>query len=323
MTFADLGFNVAGGELDQKGGKKIVKLSKTKGFSRTRRQFYQAKGVGLPGNGDNKPYILAKEYMESEMQAWKFPYHFIDFETAAPVLPYFAGMAPYDTLAFQYSHHILYQDGTLQHATEFLNVEPGVNPNTEFLRALAQSVGNCDGSVFRWGIHENTVLKSLLQGFGEDDDEVKAVIHPLLVGNERAMVDLQKIATSGYYVVGSGASSSIKNLLLPTMAASASLEQKYGSPTYSSGNFTDMQWFQRDNEGNVRDPYAILKEYEDGTDVIADGGGALAAYHTLQSSEMDAQEQSRMHSSLRRYCEVDTLAMVMICQAWQEFLQQE
>lgn len=281
------------------------------------------------------PYILDAKYLRDEMNRWRYPYHFIDFETAMPALPNFAGHRPFETIAFQFSHHILHEDGrVVEHASQFLHAEPGICPNDAFLCALANAIGDCSGSVFRWGIHENTVVASLLDAF-EGPGDVSDKLRPLLLGGDRAMIDLMKTAAHGYFVPGSDGSSSIKRLLSPTLKSSDVLERLYGSQAYSSSNFTDVQWFQRVNGGgdNVRDPYDILVEYDkmngtaqksqsDTTLVVAEGGAAIAAYSALQQSndKLSPEERSAIKASLLRYCELDTLAMAMIVQAWQEFL---
>eukprot|EP00977_Amphora_coffeiformis_P029317 scaffold39926_cov199-Amphora_coffeaeformis.AAC.3 len=308
----DLGFSEEGLELDKKG--KPVSKKSGDGMSRSRRQFYQA--TGIPSGAQ---FISDNVYMQSEMREWKYPFHLIDFETATPVLPYFSNTKAFEPIAFQFSHHILYEDGSVHHASEFLNTQPEVNPSRAFADALSQAVGNCDGSVFRWGSHENAILSKVLEASFEESDPVYEQLAPLLSGSDRSMVDLQKIATMGYYVAGSDASSSLKKVLLPTMNASTSLEQVYGEPTYSSSNFTNVQWFRRDETGAVCDPYHILREYNQSQGTVADGGAALSAYHTLLSPHVTQAERNNLEASLLRYCELDTLAMVMIIQAWQEF----
>jgi hypothetical protein len=47
-------------------------------------------------------------------------------------------------------------------------------------------------------------------------------------------------------------------------------------------------------------------------DNIADGGAALIAYGKIQYTDMTKQERVEISKSLKRYCELDTLAMVMI-----------
>ena len=355
LTHEDLGFTKDGIELKKKEGKKKAMTKKKNpkpqrekaedselaksGLSRSRRQLFQA--TGLPANNNNmreplsdssSSFFLDEEYLKEEMSHWKYPYHFIDFETAAPVLPYFARMKPFQTIAFQFSHHVLYENGRVEHLSEFLHVEPdGECPNIYFLNKLADSIGNCDGSVFRWGIHENTVLSFLLkQDYDVSDDETLAVVKgklsPLLIGEGRGMIDLMNVATLAYFVSGSDASSSIKKLVLPTLEVSSYLEDYYGSPTYTSTNFSNMQWYSKNIiTGKVRDPYDLLSRGEQGNNTIvngiADGGSAIAAYNSIQcdaSLSLDKIEAIKKH--LLRYCELDTLAMVMMIQAWQGFL---
>ena len=56
--------------------------------------------------------------------------------------------------------------------------------------------------------------------------------------------------------------------------------------------------------------------------IVTAGGAAASAFHELQI-DLDLNEQDRkaIESSLLQYCELDTLAMVMIVQAWQGFLE--
>ncbi len=49
---------------------------------------------------------------------------------------------------------------------------------------------------------------------------------------------------------------------------------------------------------------------------ITVGGAAAAAYARLQFEDVDEVERPMIWGALLRYCELDTLAMVMIVQAW-------
>ena len=55
-----------------------------------------------------------------------------------------------------------------------------------------------------------------------------------------------------------------------------------------------------------------LDQFISGLDKISDGGAALAAYSKLQFVEMSEDERLSIKKSLLKYCELDTLAMVMI-----------
>jgi len=82
------------------------------------------------------------------------------------------------------------------------------------------------------------------------------------------------------------------------------------------------------------DPYSLLKNYaedllgetvlptEDPDDlVVAEGGAATTAYARLQFETLNPATRAKINEALLRYCELDTLAMVMIVQAWREFLE--
>jgi hypothetical protein len=52
---------------------------------------------------------------------------------------------------------------------------------------------------------------------------------------------------------------------------------------------------------------------------IAEGGAAAAAFARLQFESLTEQQRSNIKNALLRYCELDTLAMVIIVEAWREW----
>lgn len=53
---------------------------------------------------------------------------------------------------------------------------------------------------------------------------------------------------------------------------------------------------------------------------IAQGAAAMTAYARLQFEDLAPQERLLIESALLRYCELDTMAMVMIFEAWRAWL---
>ena len=53
---------------------------------------------------------------------------------------------------------------------------------------------------------------------------------------------------------------------------------------------------------------------------ISEGGAAATAYARLQFETLSPESRQRLESALLRYCELDTLAMIMVVQGWQEAL---
>ena len=81
------------------------------------------------------------------MKKWKFPLHFIDFETSTPAIPFTRGRRPYGEVAFQFSHHIVREDGTVEHAGEHLEERRLTFPNYDFLRKLREELSKDEGSL--------------------------------------------------------------------------------------------------------------------------------------------------------------------------------
>jgi hypothetical protein len=315
------------------------------GLSRSERQWMQASGR-WPGGAD---FYLDAVLMKREMASWAFPLHFIDFETSRVAIPFFAGRRPYANIAFQFSHHTVQADGRVEHKNQFLSATPGVNPNYEFVRQLDAALGPV-GTVFMWSPHENTTLNAVLDELQQDcaapADAQRLIAFILELtskkdarhAGQRSMVDLCRLAEKAFFHPATKASCSIKKVLPAVMQSSDYLKQRYSKPIYGaqggfpSLNFTDQIWWQESN-GVVLDPYELLPpvfidmprelidalESDDDLE-IAHGGAATTAYARLQFEDMAHTERANIEAAMRRYCELDTLAMVMIYEAWREWL---
>ena len=280
--------------------------------------------------------------------AWRFPYHFIDFETCMVPVPFTEGRRPYEQLAFQFSHHVMDEAGHIRHASQFLNATPGVFPNYEFLRALRDALNLDRGTVFRWSNHEQAVLNQISEQLRADPtppadaDALLSFVAGMVSARrgeparEERMVDLCKLAEQRYFHPATKGSNSLKKVLPALMSSSHVLRNLYGRPVYggdggvASLNFArPMTWWQ-EVDGVVRDPYELLppmfpdfdREDQDALDDgkesgLRDGGAAMAAYVRLQSPALAEDDRRHIESALLRYCELDTLAMVMAVQAWQ------
>ena len=310
------------------------------GLNRMQRQWLQINGI--PADMDLGGYYFDQALGQVEMSKWKYPYHLIDFETSAVALPFHAGMRPYEQVAFQFSHHIMESDGSVRHAGEFLCVEPGAFPNYVFARALKTELDQDHGTVFMWSHHENTILSAITEQLASDVEreadaaELIEFLKSLVKGGNRAMVDLCAFAEKAFFHPETKGSNSIKKVLPAILKVSKKLQALYTQPIYGkidgiqSFNFTSdtgFVWLSKDEKGEFIDPYAKLKAYATSllpeniakdSSVIADGGAATTAYARMQFENIDEPTRTRIKSSMLRYCELDTLAMVMIMQAWQE-----
>src|SRR5690606_20381806 len=132
--------------------------------------------------------------LSAEMSTFKYPLHMIDFETCMTAIPFNKGMRPYQQIAFQFSHHIIHEDGTVEHADEFINAKPGVFPNFLFVRELRRALSKDNGTIFRYSNHENSVLKEIKNQLEEsqekDKSELIEFIDSITDKAPRTMIDL-------------------------------------------------------------------------------------------------------------------------------------
>lgn len=326
------------------------KQDKKPGISASERQWLQ---VEMVQNKENKPFFDAQG-MKKEMDKWTFPLHFIDFETTAVAIPFNKGRRPYEGIAFQYSHHLVYEDGTFEHAGQYLNTDQGKFPNYDFVRHLKAELENDDGTIFRYAPHENTYLNLIYRQLLEDQSEIqdreslcnfiKSITKSVSSSVEswegnRCMVDLWNLVKRHFYDPHTNGSNSIKYVLPAILNSSEYLQKKYSKPNYGSPdgikslNFQNWQWIEM-KDGKVVDPYKKLpKMFQDASDKnmtllteedeLANGGAALTAYGKMQFSEITEYECQELKNALLKYCELDTLAMVMIYEAWREMIKSE
>ncbi len=294
-------------------------------------------------HGEISAPVVMTEALRRAMVGWRWPLHFIDFETSRPALPYTRGRTPYDQILFQFSHHVLTADGKLTHRTQYLAAMHGVGPSVLVLRALRDALAGDEGTVIHWWTHEATVLKDIGRQIEKDqvaDREALGVIIHSMVGTKETpgrLVDLGMLVSKLVFYPGTAGSSSIKKVLPAALRHSAALRTRYRSPVYGtvampSLNFKDWAWV-REKEGTILDPYALLSplfldpalqaavslaEAEGNGEAdgfVANGGAAIIAYDLLQRRDLPAAERTRIERELLRYCELDTLAMVMVYQS--------
>ncbi len=83
---------------------------------------------------------IDKEEIEKFLDTIEYPINFFDFETFQNAIPRFDQQRPYAQMPFQYSLHILHEDGTLEHK-EFLGDENS-DPREPLIRQMLQDINN-------------------------------------------------------------------------------------------------------------------------------------------------------------------------------------
>jgi hypothetical protein len=239
----------------------------------------------------------------------------------------------------------MHPDGKIEHVGEYINFDKGIFPNLEFIRTLKKSLATNDGTIFRYHNHENTYLRliygQILSGEIEVDEPEKTELLSFIdaitrhkpdgktyVNGDRNMVDLYDLVQKFYYSPHSHGKIGLKFVLPSIINDVPFLKEKYGRKgiygktlEIKSLNFDDHQWI---DPAYNNDPYKTLPNifdgydrddldsYFDDLDGIADGGAALTAYSYLQYTHIPEDARLALKNALLRYCELDTMAMVML-----------
>ncbi len=279
--------------------------------------------------GSSEPTFL-KEAAKAEMSKWTYPLHFIDFETYQGAVPLFRGNRPNEEIAYQFSHHIAYEDGTFKHAGEYISLEAGKFPNFEFVRKLKSQLDDDEGTIFRYDIHENNILNAIriqLIDSNETDKEelirfIECITHPTgsckvpFEPGVRDMKDLKEIAQKYFYHPSMGSSNSIKQVMPAILHSDPFFHEKYGDDMDPYHNLPYLEEFAA---GVNKDEFPA--DFDDSDVWNADkqinrGGISKLDYVLLQAGRFNKLHTEAIRKASRRYCELDTLSMVRI---WEYF----
>jgi len=132
------------------------------------------------------------------------PIYHLDFETFQQAIPEFKDISPYQQIPFQYSLHIEYEDGTLEHK-EYL-AKDGIDPREQIAKRLVEDIPS-DVTVLAYNMSfEKGVIKRLADLYPELSTHLLSI-------NEN-MKDLMIPFQKKYYVTPSmNGSYSIKYVL--------------------------------------------------------------------------------------------------------------
>jgi hypothetical protein len=188
---------------------------------------------------NNEEYIASE--LTDELLDVEYPVHFLDFETFASAIPRYASTRPYQTIPFQWSNHILLQDGNIQHE-EYLCGEDK-DPRMEFAESLINVLGE-QGSIFIYTSYEKGVLRQLIDDFPQFADQLDGIIS--------RFKDLYDIIRQHYYNPEFHGSYSLKSVL-PALVP----EMSYSNLTIQEGSIASMEYLKmldpniESNEKNI------------------------------------------------------------------------
>jgi len=149
--------------------------------------------------------LIDHEAIKEAFSELIFPLHFFDYEGYSSAIPRFNGFGAYEQVPFQYSLHILHEDGEMEHR-EFLITDPEVDLTLPLIERMREDFDDT-GSVIAW-----------YKSYEGQRNNKLAELHPdhapwLEAMNDR-MFDLYEIFSKNYYVDARfKGSASIKNVL--------------------------------------------------------------------------------------------------------------
>ena len=206
----------------------------------------QRRYVGL--FDQNKAQILWPA-IRDELEALQYPLHFLDFETQMDAVPRLPGLRPYDQYAFQYSLHILQENGELSHY-EYLHTDD-TDPRVPLAEQLCKDIGP-EGTIIAFNdSFERRVIKDLSFVATEYRTQLREMLDRFF--------DLMKIFRDYYFHPAFGGSNSIK-AILPVLVP----ELSYKDLEVQNGEAAQVVWDQLIKEENQSKRLELaqgLKEY--------------------------------------------------------------
>jgi hypothetical protein len=196
------------------------------------------------------------EVIQSRLDELVYPIYFLDFESIATAVPLFNSIAPWKQLAFQYSLHILHEDGRLEHR-EYLHRE-ATDPSEAVAKRLCEDIGDVGSIVVYFANMERGVLNSLRNQFPEYAAALKSMTERLW--------DLHPIFEKQYRHWKFGSKSSIK-VVLPTLVPALS----YKELEVQEGGAASLGWLRMIESGDAALKESIAKDLLDycGLDTLA------------------------------------------------------
>jgi len=162
-----------------------------------------------------------------------WPRYYLDFETIGLAVPRWKGVRPYMHVPFQWSCHIHYEDGRIEHV-EFLDVS-GNDPRRACAEGLAKHIGAADVLIAYSAGFEKRVIRELAEMYPD--------LSEALLGMNERFFDLLPLARAAYYHPSQMGSWSIK-AVLPALVSELSYADLEG---VHDGGDAQLAWIKAAN----------------------------------------------------------------------------
>lgn len=191
---------------------------------------------------DNKVFVSNR--LRAGLSDVEYPIHFLDFETVNPAIPRYAGTSPYEVIPFQWSNHVLYEHGTLEHR-EYL-CEDHKDPREDFTLSLLDALGQ-RGTIFVYTTYEKTVIQRLAEHFPQYQDDLMRI--------PNRFKDLCAIIRNYFYHPGFRGSFSLKSVL-PVLVP----DMRYDTLFIQDGSHASSEYQRLTDPATMADEKEKIKE---------------------------------------------------------------
>ncbi|MBN2286616.1 MAG: DUF2779 domain-containing protein [Tissierellales bacterium] len=193
---------------------------------------------------NNEKQISIAE-IRTHLDTLEYPLYFFDFETLNPAIPRFVGMKPYEDFAFQYSCHVMDNNGELEHR-EYLHTDES-DPRLPITESLIKDLGDRGSIIVYNAPFERRILQKLRDTFSEYSIALDNIIERLW--------DQLDIFKSYYMDPAFYGSNSIKNVL-PALAP----ELSYESLNVQKGDDAQAIWEKMIRETNMEKKQQLIED---------------------------------------------------------------
>ena len=176
---------------------------------------------------ETKKPIIDRNGIKEELDKLEYPLYFLDFETDNPAIPRFDGMHPFEHFPFQYSCHILDENGDLKHI-EYLHKSES-DPRKTLAESLTKAIDET-GSIIAYNAgFEKGVLNQLARWYPEHAESLQSIIDRLW----DQLVIFRKFYTD-YRFKGSNSLKNVLPVIIPSMS--------YENLAVSDGTEAQVTW---------------------------------------------------------------------------------
>ncbi len=176
-----------------------------------------------------EPYV-DKQIIKNFLDTIEYPINFFDFETFQNAIPRFDDQRPYMQIPFQYSLHILHEDGTIEHK-EFLGDENS-DPRNDLIEQMLNDITPTGSIVAFNQSFEMSRIKELSHFNQSKKDDLLAL-------NERFVDLIVPFRGRGYYHPNFNGSFSIKSVLPAMFPIDPELDYKKLGSIQNGGDAMD------------------------------------------------------------------------------------